>query len=165
MTRLFDLAAEYRQAAETLADLDLPDEVVRDTLDGMSGELEVKATNIVAMTQEWEALVVAMKDAEGKIAARRKALENRAARVRRYLLDGLLYAGVQKIETPLFRIAVRDNPAAVDVFQPELVPADFMRAPEPPPPAPNKAAIKAALAAGQDVPGARLVQSKRLEVR
>lgn len=165
MTHLFDIAAEYREAREKLADLDLPDEVVRDTLEGMSGDIEVKATNIVAMTAEWDALAAAMKDAEAKIAARRKALENRAARVRRHLLDGLLYAGIQKIETPVFRIAVRDNPTAVDVFQPELVPPEFMRVPEPLPPAPDKTAIRAALAAGRDVPGVRLVQSKRLEVR
>jgi hypothetical protein len=37
--------------------------------------------------------------------------------------------------------------------------------PEPPAPRPDKAAIKDAIKAGRDVPGARLVQSDRLEIK
>ena len=35
----------------------------------------------------------------------------------------------------------------------------------PPPPKPNKEAIKALLKAGQEVPGARLVQGVRVEIK
>lgn len=55
--------------------------------------------------------------------------------------------------------------AAVDVFEPALLPAQFMRQPEPPLPAPDKTAIKDALKAGQDVPGARLATTNRLEIK
>jgi hypothetical protein len=73
-------------------------------------------------------------------------------------------AGVQKIEGPRFKITIRSNPEAVDVFDAAQVPAAFMRQPEPPPPSPDKTAIKAALKAGTDVPGARLTQGQRLAV-
>ena len=43
MTSLYDIAAQYRADVARLADLDLPAEVITDTLDAMSGELEVKA--------------------------------------------------------------------------------------------------------------------------
>jgi hypothetical protein len=162
---LFDIAREYRDAADKLADLDLPDEVVADTLEGMSGDLEVKATNVAFFARNLEALAASIKDAEANMAARRKALENRAQRMRDYLLNCMQLAGVQKIESPYFRLAQRENPPAVVIDEPGLIPNEYMRQPEPPPPAPDKAAIKADIQRGKEVPGAHLQRGVRLEIR
>lgn len=165
MTALFDIAREYRDAADKLADLDLDDQTVADTLESMSGEMEVKATNVAFFARNLEALAASIKDAEASMAARRKALENRASRMREYLLNCMQLAGVQKIEAPYFRIAQRENPPAVVIDEPGLIPAEFMRQPEPPPPAPDKAAIKAAIQQGRGVPGAHLQRGLRLEIK
>lgn len=165
MTALYELAREYRDAAETLADLDLDAQTLADTLEGMSGELEVKAQNVIMFTRNLESTAAAIKEAEAQMAARRKALENRAARLRRYVLENMQFAGVQKIECPWFTLSVRDNPAAVEIFEPGLIPAEYMTQPAPPPPAPNKTAIKAAINAGTEVPGAKLTNGTRLEIK
>jgi len=165
MTALYELAAEYRADCEKLADMDLDEQTLADTLEGLSGELEVKAQNVVMFTRNLEATAAAIKDAESQMAARRKAMENRAAGLRRYVLESMQHAGVQKIECPLFKVSVRENPAAVDIYEPGLIPAQYMKQPEPPPPAPDKTAIKAAIAAGAEVPGAKLTRGIRLEVK
>jgi hypothetical protein len=162
---LYDISKEYRDAAEKLADMDLDEQTIADTLESISGDLEVKAQNIVFFARNMEATAASIKEAEANMAARRKAMENRAEGLRRYLLGSLQYAGISKVECPYFKIAVQDNPPAVDVFEPALLPSEYMRQPEPPPPAPDKAAIKDALKAGKDVPGARLVQGKRLAIK
>jgi hypothetical protein len=161
---LFDIAAEYRQACEVLADLDMDAQTVADTLEGMSGDLEVKAANVVGFTRNLEALSVAIKAEEERLSGRRKAIERRVAALQAYTLNCLQLAGIQKLEGPRFKITVRDNPPAVDVFDAAQIPVEFMRQPEPPPPTPDKTAIKAALKAGKDVPGAKLTQGKRLAV-
>ena len=46
MTALYLLAEEYRAAAEKLADLDLDEQTVADTLESLAGSVEVKATNV-----------------------------------------------------------------------------------------------------------------------
>jgi len=76
-------------------------------------------------------------------------------------------AGFEKIECPLFKLSIRKNPPSVEILDQLSLPPEFMRTPEPKPPvpAPDKAAIKAALQAGKDVPGARLAQGTRLEVK
>jgi len=53
------------------------------------------------------------------------------------------------------------------VMDPLSLPAEYWRTPEPKPPvaAPDKAAIKAALLAGVDVMGARMVQGTRLDIK
>lgn len=165
MTALYELAQEYRAAAEKLADMDIDDQTLSDTLEGMSGELEVKAQNVIMFCRNIEATACAIKEAEGQMAARRKALENRAAGLRRYVLENMQFAGIQRIECPWFKLSIRENPAAVDIYEPGLVPAQYMRQPEPPPPAPDKTAIKAALAAGTEVPGAKLTRGNRLEIK
>lgn len=165
MNTLYDIAAEYRQTADKLADLDLDEQTIADTLEGMSGALEVKAQNVVMFARNLEATATAIKEAETAMAARRKAIEHRAAGLRRYALSAMQVAGVQSIECPYFKLSVRKNPPAVEVFDAAQIPAQFMRTPEPPPPAPDKKAITEAIKAGQEVPGARLVSGERLEVR
>jgi len=165
MTTLYLLAHEYRAAADQLADLELDDQTIADTLEGMAGELEVKATSVAMMARNLEATAAAIKDAEAQMASRRKALERRSEWLRRYLLESMQHAGIKRVECPQFALTVRDNPAAVDVFESALVPAEFMRQPEPPPVAPDKKAIRDALAAGTDVPGCRLTKTQRLEIR
>ena len=165
MTALYELAAEYRADAEKLADMDLDEQTLADTLEGLSGELEVKAQNVIMFTRNLEATAAAIKEAEAQMAARRKALENRAAGLRRYVLENMQFAGIQKIECPFFKLSIRDNPAAVDIYEPGLIPAQYMKQPEPPPPAPDKTAIKAAITAGTEVPGAKLTKGTRLEIK
>lgn len=165
MTALYVLAGEYRAAAEKLAELDLDPQTVADTLEGLSGDLEQKAVAVAMVARNFDATAVAIKEAEAAMAARRKAIENRSAGLRNYLLACMQSTGIKKIDCPHFTLSVRDNPPAVDVFDAAQIPAEYMRQPEPPPPAPDKAAIKEAIKAGRDVPGARLTQGQRLDVK
>lgn len=162
---LFLLAAEYRAAADRLAELDLDEQTVADTLDSLAGDLQTKAVSVAAVARNLEATADAIRDAEKAMADRRKALERRAEGLRAYLLRNMLDTGIKRIECPQFVMAVKASPPAVDVFDAAQVPAEFMRQPEPPPAAPDKVAIRDALKAGQDVPGARLVTGQRLEIR
>jgi len=162
---LYELAREYRADAEKLADMDLDETTLADTLEGMSGALEMKAQNTAIVARNMEATADAIKQAEAAMSARRKAIEHRAARLREYIKSCMEIAGVSKIECPLFAISIKNNPPAVEVFEQGLIPSEYMHQPEPPPPAPDKKAIAETLKKGTDVPGCRLTKSTRLEVR
>jgi hypothetical protein len=164
MTALYTLALEFRAAADQLADLDLPPEVVADTLDSLTGDIEQKAQNVALFTRNLEATAAAIKQAETDMAKRRKAIESRVAHLKDYMLAGMMVAGIKKIEGPYLRIGIRDNPEAVEVFDAAQIPAEFMRQPEPPPASPDKAAIKAAIKAGTEVAGCKLTRSQRLDI-
>ncbi len=162
---LYRLADEYLLTANKLADLDVPDEVIADTLEGMAGALEIKATNVAMFVRNLEASADAIKQAEADMAARRKAIVNRAKRIRSYLQHQMERTGISKVECPYFKIAVRDNPPAVVIDSENSLPERFMRVPDPPLPAPDKKAIMAAIKSGEDVPGCHLESSKRLEIK
>lgn len=165
MTALYDIAAEYRDAASKLADLDLDAQTVADTLEGLSGDLEVKAQNVAFFARNLEATAAAIKQAEADMAARRKSLEKRAEGLRQYIFTSMQVAGIEQIECPHFRMSIRDNPAAVEIYEPGLIPVEFMTKPEPPAPAHDKKAIADAIKAGREVAGAKLTQGKRLEIK
>jgi hypothetical protein len=145
--------------------LDLDDATLSDTLESLGGELQVKAVSVGCFIRNLEATAAQIKDAEAQMAARRKALENRAARVKDYLHASMLVAGVDKIECALFRLSVRNNPPAVEVYDALSIPAQYMRQPELPPPAPDKKALAEALKRGEEVPGVRLTHGTRVEIK
>ncbi len=162
---LYQLGDVYLVDLSKLEELDLDEQTVADTLEGLSGELEVKATNVAMFVRNLEASAEAIKGAEAQMAARRKAIENRAGRIRQYLKDNMERTGILKIEGPHFALTIKKNPPAVHVEAPELVPAEYMKQQPPPPPAWDKNAVKDALKAGKDVPGCRLEQGTRLEIK
>ena len=162
---LYQIAAEYKADVEKLADLDLTPEAIKDTLDGMSGALEAKASNIASLVRNLEVTADAIKQAESEMAKRRKAIESRIQSIKDYTLHTMTVNNIEKIETPYFKLSIAKNLPSVDIWDIDQVPAHFMKQPEPPPPAPDKASIKESLKLGEDVPGCRLSQSVRLAIK
>jgi hypothetical protein len=164
MTALHLITQEYRAVALQLADLDLDPQTVADTLEGMSGDLEVKAQNVALFVRSLEADAAAVKQWSKDAADRAKAIENRAESLRDYLARCLDAADIQKIEGPGIRIGWRKSSAVV-IDNAEQIPDEFMRTPEPPPPAPDKRAIGDAIKAGATVPGARIEDRRGLVIK
>jgi hypothetical protein len=162
---LYAIAHEHRAMVERLIDTQDDAQAIADTIEAESYPLEIKAQNVAYAIKNLDATAAAIKSAEAEMAARRKAIEKRVEHLREYTKTCMEIAGVSKIECPHFALTIKKNPAGVDIFEPGLIPVEFMRQPEPPPAAPDKATIKAALQAGQDVPGAMLAQGTRLDIR
>lgn len=164
-TSLFVLSNEYKAAAERLGDLDLDDQTIADTLEGLAGTLEIKATNVAAFVRNLESSAEAIKAAEGEMAKRRKAIENRAARVRQYLQENMERVGILKIESPYFALTIRKNPPSVVIDAESQIPGEFYKLPPVPPPALDKKAVADAIKSGREVPGAHMQAGTRLEIR
>lgn len=164
MTVLFLLAADYRAAAEKLADLDLPPEVVADTLEGLSGDIQAKAENVAHMVRSMESDAAAVKQWAKDATDRAKVLEGRAESLRDYLQRCMEATGIERIEGPGIVLSFRKSSAVV-IDEPGLVPSLFMRQPETPPPAPDKKLIADAIKAGKEVPGAHIEPRRSLQIK
>lgn len=166
VTPLYEIADQFLRLQERIGDLDLPEEVVRDTMEAIQGELEIKATSIAAMVGNLEATAEAIRKAEESMALRRSRIQKRADAIREYLKSQLERTGTTLINCPHFSIALRDNPARVEIDAASQIPEQFMTTPEPSQPVPDKRKIAAALKQNEDaVPGCRLVKSKRLDIK
>lgn len=165
MPALYEIRRDYLDALEALTDPanDIPPEAIADTLEGIEGQLQEKATNIAQFTRNLEAVADAIKEAETRMASRRKTIESRAQWLRDYLKHNMEVSGITKIESPWFVLAVQKNPAAVEIIDEAALPAKFKQ--EVITTKIDKAAIKEVIGGGQLVPGARLTQGTRLVIK
>jgi hypothetical protein len=162
MKTLSLIATEYINQAKELEDLDLPPEVIRDTLESMSGPIEGKSQAVAYVVRKLEANADAMKEWAKAAVAQADIVENRARELRDYLAYTLKQCSITKVEGPGITIGWRKS-TAVDVYDPLLVPEIYF-APAPPP-KPDKVAIKEALKSGVDIQGARLVERENLQIK
>src|SRR5574337_271376 len=113
MTALWALASEYREAAQKLADLDLDEQTIADTLESLSGDLEVKAQNIGMMVRALEADAAAIDEWAKQAKERASAMRSRAGRMHEYLSDTLLACGIKRISGPGIELSWRKSTRVV----------------------------------------------------
>ena len=164
MTALYQIAAEYRAAADKIAEYGLDAQTISDTLEGLAGDVEEKAIAVASVIRNKESERDAVRAAVVGMVERAKALDASADRLREYLLNNLEACNIKRIACPLFAIAIKANPPRVMIDDASLLPPSLLTTPPPPPSQPDKMAIKAALKDGP-VPGARLENSTRLEIK
>lgn len=164
---LYSLAGQYQQLSDRLSDMDLDATTIADTIEasGLTDDIAVKAQGIECVARTLELHNPALEAEINRMIDLRNSRAKKAQGLRDYLKTNMQACGIDKIDSPLFSIRLQNNPPAVDVFEPGLLASEYMRRAPQPPPAPDKAAIKAALVAGKDVQGARLVQGVSLRVR
>lgn len=163
MTSLYTLTGQYLELAHKLANLDLDSETVSDTIEasGLPDDIALKAQGIEMVCRD------AVKDLpaiDAEIKRLQSLKEHRVAvadGLKAYLKRSMEAMGIEKIQCPLFTVSIRNNPTSVDVFEESMVPDEFLV----PKYSVSKTKIKEELAAGVDVPGARLVKTTRLDVK
>lgn len=162
---LYELSNQFLRLQDLADTDDLPPEVIRDTLEALTGEIELKSINVAKFILSLEAHADAISDAAKQMAARAQRVRNRADSIRAYLLFQMQATGTTKVTCPEFTLAVRSNPPAVGLREDIELPPEFMVTPDPPPPHPDKRKIAEALKAGRQIDGAWLEQGQRLEIK
>ena len=162
---LYTIADQYLQDIQKLQNMDLDEQTFADTLESLSGDLEVKATNVAMFVRNLEASAESIKAAEKQMAERRKAIEAKAERIRNYLKDNMARTGITKIDCPYFALSLRNSPPAIEVINVDEIPAQYFDIPEPPAPVLNKNRLKDDLKNGVIVEGARLTQGSYLQIK
>ena len=167
MSSLFTLTNQYLQLADKLAAGDFDAETVADTIEasGITDDIAQKAQGLEYVARSAETYIPAIDAEIARLTALKAHRVKVAQGLRDYLMSSMQRMQIERIECPMFAISIRSNPPSVDVFDPLQVPSDYMMYPPAPPARIDKALIKASINAGDDVPGARLTQGKRLVIK
>ena len=160
---LYALADEYLAIAKAMVDLELPDEVISDTLEGASGEIEEKAWNVAAMILQFEGETDMVRAAEKRMTARRKSLENRVEWMRQYLLSNLLVTGISEVSSPEFVVIVCECPPRAVLDDEDAIPNAFKV--EETIISVRKDEVRKAMLDGEIIPGAHLERGRRLSIK
>lgn len=164
---LYDISTQYLATANQLADMDIDEQTLADTLEAEAWPVEEKVRAVSAVILNLQAEADMVKAASDKIAKRAKALQSRADALHDYLLINMQRTGITEIKAldGTFKAKLyRERDASVVIDSENLIPADYMRE-IPARCEPDKVLIKKAINDGYEVPGAHVVKKDRLEIK
>lgn len=150
----FDPQTIRRWADEIRAELgeDFDLETFMDTLDGMTDAADI-ADRMIADMLAAEAMGEAIRGEIADLTARRDRYDARKDAFRRQLLSLLDATGEKKMERPRATFSRRAGLPSVQITDEAAIPSQLCKTTV----APDRAAIKAQLLAGESVPGAQIV--------
>ncbi len=164
-TSLYQLSTEYEEAAHKMLDAGYDDQTIADTLEGLSGDFNEKAESVAKFIRNLEAASAARSAEAKRLTDEAKAIDKKIDGIKQYLLTSMQRTGIEKVSGQLFVISLQNNPASVHVTDESLIPHDYWKQPEPPPPSLDKNLIKQAIKDGHTVPGVELKQSQRVSIK
>ena len=127
-------------------------------LDQLQIDRDAKIENIALFIKNLLSDAAGIKAEKDNLAQRQKAAENKANNLKKYLAG---YLAGQKFSTSRVAISFRKS-ESVNVQELEALPKEYLKYKDP---EPDKTAIKAALKAGKEVPGAEIVQSQNIQIK
>lgn len=142
--------------------------------DGVVGEIDftelkqlqedrkTKLENIALYIKNTEAEAAAIKAEEEKLTARRKRLENKASRLRDYIINSMKENNDGPLKTARCEISIKDN-EKTDITDLDRIPKEFIKTKVET--SADRNAIKKAIKAGQTVPGAQIIINTTLTIK
>ena len=158
MTTLYALTDEYTEALRCMEADDIDAQTISDTLEALSGDIMDKGRNVAAYLQNLESDAAALKDAENRIAARRKVIENKTETMREYLRRNMEVCEITEIACPEFVVKLGKASPVCQIEDADQLPSDYVVTKTTS--APDKRTILKDLKAGKDIPGASLGYGK-----
>lgn len=165
MATLYQITSDYLQLMQMMEDPEMDPQLLADTMEGIEGELEVKAESYAKVMKNLESDVVGIKAEIDRLSERKKTIEANIKKMKETLQFAMETTGKTKFKTELFSFGIRKNAPAVVMDEPyiENVPERFLKYSDP---TINRSAIKEAIQNGEDLEGlAHLEQSKSLTIK
>ena len=162
MATMYELTADYMAVLDMANNPDIPPEVIADTLEGISGEIELKAENSAIIIKELEAEMLKLKTEEIRLSSRRKAIENNIEVIKQRLYNAMKLTGKEKFKTALFNFTIGKNPVKLVIDDESLIPKKYYVKQEP---KLDAAKLKEDLKAGAVRKYAHLEQGESLRIK
>lgn len=170
--KLFEYTSEFKALIDLLENDCEYDEVTGEIIDNseviskMFGELTAsfgeKLDSSAYIITELELQAQALKDEAKRLTARSKRLENNAEYLKGLMLMALLELPEQKLKTPKFTFATRKSESVL-IEEGFSLFGKYVKVKEER--TPDKAAIKEAIKAGEEIIGVSIVINKSLNIR
>lgn len=162
MSTLYELTNDYLTLLDMAEDPDIDEQALIDTMEGIEGEIEIKADGYAKVMKQLEATSANLEYEEKRLMNRRKTIDRNIKRMKQALQDAMVATGKPKFKTDLFSFTIRKNPASVVIDRETCIPPEFLI---PQDPKIDKKAIKAAIDRGDDITFAHLEQGESLIIR
>lgn len=168
---LYDIDAQIAALEDAAEDDMLIDEEtgelisVAQALDALRMEREEKIENVACWVKNLYAEVEAIREEENRLFKRRKAAEKKAENLKAWMLAAMTREDgtTDKLKTGRVMVSVKRNPPSTVVDDEALLPWVYKTVKQTV--TQDKAAIKAAILAGEEVPGAHLEYGRSVIIK
>jgi Siphovirus Gp157 len=165
--KLYELTADHRSLARRLSESEDTFEAdqFRAELSVIGEKFDDKVIGYCAIRNELLAEAKAVGELVERLLKRKRTLESNAEHLGMCVKENMEMVGVVRINSPALVVSIQRNPPQIDILDEGSIPKDYWRQPKPQLPTVDRVAVLAALKAGSDVPGARMIQTTRLVVK
>ena len=161
MATLYEITGDFLKLLDMAEELD--GDVFRDTLEGIEGELEIKADGYAKVITELENRAEGLDKESKRLAERKKGIENNIKRIKDSLQGAMIATGKTKFKTELFNFGIQKNkPRLVLDKGLEDIPMDYYIFQDP---IADKEKITQELKEGKELDFAHLEQGESLQIR
>lgn len=161
--KLYEIKGALRAALDRMEVDEETGEILNaDALEVVEAEAHEKIEGAALYVREIGHDIDALKDEIDRLSKRKRALEKRTVFIKDLMLEGLDALKAQGLKTPCITVSVRTSKAVeLDADALDVLPEGFIRIKR----EADKAAIKAAIEGGFEVPGAHLVENRSVTMR
>lgn len=151
--------ADSLKAIEEMAE---DDPGLLEYLDAVQMQLQEKVGNIIHFTRSLDLTEQAIGSEIDRLTKMKKSTQKKREWLEEYISRSMQNHDIERIDTDIARVSFRKSKSVL-VDDPTKLPKEFIvtKTTE----SPDKLAIKAALEAGEEVAGARLIESKNLQIK
>lgn len=162
MATLYSLTAEWQELLEMIQSGEFDAETLADTLEGLEGEVEIKADGYAKVIKEIEGNSATIKAEIDRLSTKKSVLENSVKSLKQSLEMAMKTTGKVKFKTELFSFGIQKNPASLVVNSDAEIPEVYYI---PQPAKLDNAKIKEELKSGKVLEFAHLEQGESLRIK
>lgn len=142
MATLYQLTGQYQFLLSLMEDPDTDPQIIEDSMEAVSGEIEAKADGYAMVRSELMNQSAFLKTEIDRLTARKRAIDRNVDRLTENLQNSMIATGKTKFKTPLFSFSIAKNPPRVVIDDPDRISEGFLI---PQPPEVDTASIKESL--------------------
>ena len=166
MSTLYELRGQYQFLLSLMEDPDVDPQVIEDSLESLTGDIEQKADGYAKVRLELLNQKAALKGEIERLTARVRAIDRNVDRLMESLETTMLSLEIRRMKTELFTFGIQKNPPKVVIDCEADIPEGFLI---PQPAKVDTAAIKKSLQDADEAPIwegiAHLEQGESLRIR
>ena len=159
--KLYEIKQEYEVLSRYLEDNDLDKDAFKEAFRTIEGSLAEKSENYVKFIKNLEGDIEVHKVEEKRLSEKRKAMENKVARLKTSLYEVFKEMSINHLKAGTFNLRIQTNAPAVEILDEKQIPEDYkfydVKI--------DKKGILDAIKAGALVEGAELKQTESLRIR
>lgn len=129
MSTIYEITDDVLSLMQMMEE-DPENEAIKDTLEALNGELDVKAESYCKVIAEFKAKETALASAIESLTQKKQSVTGNIDRLKKALFDAMKVTGKEKIKGDLFYLYIKNNAESLDQL-PEILPEKYMVPQEP----------------------------------